>query len=108
MIISKSRLAFGLACFFFAAQAAALDRIVIITNTTNQHVEELYGSNDGTTSWQEDLLGDYTLAPGESIEVDFDDGTNYCIFDFLVVMRSGEQFKREDVNVCKVGELEIE
>ncbi len=88
--------------------ALALDRHVTFYNATGAHVEELYGSNNGTTSWEEDLLGDYTLAPDETIEVDFDDGTGYCIFDFLVVMRNGNQFKKEDVNVCEVGYIEIQ
>ncbi|MDK3020768.1 hypothetical protein [Pseudodonghicola flavimaris] len=81
----------------------AADRIVTIVNETGYTMVEFYGSNNGTTSWEEDILGDDTLPHGESVDVNFDDGTGHCIFDFLAVFEDGDQVKQEDVDVCKVG-----
>ncbi|NDV53029.1 hypothetical protein [Salipiger sp. PrR003] len=86
-----------------SAPACAANRHVTIVNKTGYTMVEFYGSNNGTTDWQEDVLGDYVLAHGESIDVNFDDATGYCVFDFLAIFEDGDQVKQEDVDVCSVG-----
>ncbi len=86
-----------------AAPAFAADRIVSIVNKTGYTMVEFYGSNNGTDSWEEDVLGADTLSHGASVDVNFDDGTGHCIFDFLAVFEDGDEVKQEDVDVCKVG-----
>lgn len=91
-----------------AAPVLAADREVTIVNMTGYAMVEFYGSNDGTSSWEEDILGDDVLAHGASVAITFDDGTGHCIFDFLAVFEDGEQLKQEDVDVCKVGTFTFE
>lgn len=87
----------------FVAPVLAADRNVTIINQTGYTVTEFYGSNNGTTSWEEDILGEDILPHGDSVMIDFDDGTGHCIFDFLAVFEDGDQLKQEDVDVCKTG-----
>lgn len=87
----------------FVAPVLAADRNVTIINQTGYTMTEFYGSNNATTSWEEDILGDDVLPHGDSIMIDFDDGTGHCIFDFLAVFEDGDQVKQEDVDVCKTG-----
>ena len=92
----------------FATYAMAQDRVVTFTNNTGDHVESLFGSNAGASTWEEDLLGDVTLAPQEAIDVNFDDGTDYCNFDFKAVYADGSDAILQNVDVCEVSGVSIE
>lgn len=83
--------------------AAALDRQVRIVNETNYTIMQFYGSNKGTDSWEEDILGNDVLRPGQSVRIDFDDGTGYCKFDFKAVFDDGDVLVSNDINICKIG-----
>ncbi|MDP1670427.1 hypothetical protein [Phaeovulum sp.] len=86
-----------------ALPAAALDRRVRIINNTKFTIVEFYGSHTGTTSWQEDILGRDVLPPGNSVNINFDDGTGYCVFDFKAVFNDGDVLEKYGVNVCEIG-----
>lgn len=85
-----------------AIPAAALNRVVTIVNNTGYVMTEFYGSNKGTTSWEEDILGYDVLGGYESININFDDGTGYCIFDFKAVFSDGEELVSKGINVCEI------
>lgn len=96
----------GLAAVFACAlviTANAADRKVTIVNGTKYLMMEFYASNVSTKDWEEDILGEDTLAPGEKVVIDIDDGTGHCMFDFMAVFEDGDEVIKEDVNVCKVG-----
>ena len=83
------------------------DRRVKIVNDTSYTMRQLYGSNVGTNSWQEDVLGRDTLPPGRTVNVNFDDGTCYCTFDFKAVFSNGAKAFRRGYNVCRGNEWRI-
>lgn len=83
--------------------AAAADRHVRIVNDTSYTMMRFYASRSSTSDWEEDILGDSTLGPGESMRVNVDDGTGACNFDFKAVFRDGSSTVREGINVCKIG-----
>ena len=62
-----------------------------------------YASNAGTSSWEEDILGRDTLAEGESVEVNIDDGSGACKFDFKAVFQNNQSLVKESIDVCKVS-----
>ena len=76
------------------------DRRVKVTNDTSYTLTELYGSNAGTDDWEEDVLGDRVLKSGQSITVNFDDGTCYCTFDFKAVFSDNTSTVKRGYNVC--------
>lgn len=86
-----------------AAPVAAQDRRVTIINNTGYTIVNFFGSNTGTTSWQEDILGNDVLPSGSSVEVNFDDATGYCKFDFLAIFDDGEQLIKENINICEIS-----
>jgi hypothetical protein len=86
-----------------ALPAAALDRRVTIINNTGYTIVNFFGSNTGTSSWEEDILGNDVLPSGSSVVINFDDGTGYCMFDFLAIFDDGEQLIREGVNICEIS-----
>lgn len=88
-----------------AAPASALDRNVRIINQTGYTIVEFYGSNKGSDSWEEDILGADVLPSGSSVVINFDDGTGYCVFDFRAIFSDGDVLEKFGINVCEVGEF---
>ena len=80
--------------------SSSLNRNVIITNATGQTIWRFYGSRTSTSSWEEDILGSSILPNGDSININFDDGTGACMFDFKAEFRDGSAKILNNVNVC--------
>ena len=93
----------ALASVLMAAPASALDRWVTIHNQTGYDIMTFHGSHVGTNSWQEDILGNQILPSGSSVNINFDDGTGYCVFDFRAEFDDGDVLVKEDVNICEIG-----
>lgn len=87
--------------------AFAADRTLTVVNKTKSTMYAFYGSSVGAGTWEEDILGDETVAPGESIEIDMDDGTGACRFDVKAEFKDGTDIVQGDLDVCKVGELTL-
>ncbi len=86
-----------------AGSASAEDRRVRIVNDTGYTLQEFYGSNVGSDSWEEDILGYDVIGPYSSLIIDFDDGSGYCLFDFKAVFSDGDVLIRKRVNVCEIS-----
>ena len=86
-----------------ATPSLALDRRVTIINNTGFTITNFYGSNKGTNSWEEDILGQSTLPSGSQVTINFNDGSGYCKFDFKAVFSDGDVLVRENVNICEIA-----
>jgi len=82
--------------------AQALDRQVRIVNDTSLEIVALYGARSGAST-PRNILGEATIPSRSAIDVDFDDGSGYCMYDFRAVFDDGSALSRDDVNVCEVG-----
>lgn len=91
-----------------AAPALSLDRRVTIINNTGFTIVRFFGSNTGSGSWEEDILGDQVLPSGSSVVINFDDATGYCMFDFRAEFEDGDVLERAEVNVCEIGTFTYE
>ena len=91
--------------FLTTLQAAAENRVVTINNNTEYDIVRFYGSQRDAKTWQEDILGKRILPAGSSINIDFDDGTGYCIFDFKAVFEDDDVLIRKGVNVCEISDF---
>lgn len=80
---------------------------MLVVNNSNATVTQFYGSNSGTQSWQEDILGADTLPPGTSVNVNFDDGTDACTFDFRAVFADGTSTVETGIDVCSTTQVTI-
>ena len=99
----------ALACSLLAASvsAQAADRHVTVTNKTTYTISSFQASNIGTSDWEEDILGDDTLDPGQRVAVDLDDSTGACHFDFLATFEDNTTAQKHDVNVCEISEFDF-
>ena len=83
-----------------AGSAQAEDRHVAVVNGTSHTMVSFFASNTGTNSWEEDILGVDTLAAGDTANIDVDDATGACHFDFKAVFDDGTSSVAHDINVC--------
>ena len=81
----------------------ALDRRVRIINNTGFTIVRFYGSNKGSKSWEEDILGSDVLPSGSSVNINFNDNTGYCKFDFKAVFDDGDVLIKKNINICEIG-----
>ena len=79
----------------------ALDRRVWVQNDTSVTMVAFYASNRDTDDWEEDILGNAVVTPGDGVMVDIDDGTGYCIFDLRAEFKGREAAERFGFNVCE-------
>ena len=91
------------ALFYLSTPATAADRTVEIINETGQTMTEFYASVGSTNSWEEDILEDDTLEEGDSVDMNIDDGSGKCIYDFRAVFESGAEVVKRGVNVCQIS-----
>jgi hypothetical protein len=91
----------ALVAFAVTTSASAEDRRVKIINETSFTITHFFGSNAGSGSWEEDILGQDTLGPNQSVVINFDDGSGYCKFDFKVKFSDGDEVVREGIDVCE-------
>ncbi|WP_102960970.1 hypothetical protein [Mangrovicella endophytica] len=97
----------ALAATAFASAALAENREVTVNNRTSGNIVQFFASNTGTNNWEEDILGVDVLAPGESVDVDIDDGTGACGFDFKAVFDDGATAVKGGVDVCEISEFDF-
>ena len=83
--------------------AHAADRHVDIVNSTGLTMQHFYASNSGTDSWEEDILGNDKLQDGETQNVDINDGTGACKFDFKAVFEGGASSVKTGIDVCTIS-----
>lgn len=102
-LVGKVAVASALMCVAGLSQADNEDRRVKVINETSYTIIAFHGSNAGQDSWEEDILGDEVLRPGKSIMINFDDGSGYCKFDFLVRFEDGDQIEKRGIDVCKTS-----
>jgi hypothetical protein len=90
-------LTFGLS---LGAQAA--DRHVNIVNRTGETLTHFYASVTSTDDWEEDILGRHTIEDGETFNIDIDDGSGLCHYDFKAIFEDGDVLIKHDINVCRI------
>ena len=80
------------------------DRHVTIKNRTGWTMLRFYASDSRVTDWEEDMLGRGTLAAGNSIMMNIDDGSGACLYDFKAEFTNGQVLTRYNVNVCQIAD----
>jgi hypothetical protein len=84
---------------------SSYNRNVLIVNQTGRTIWRFYGSNVGTNSWEEDILGSDVLASGGAVNIDFNDGSGYCNFDMKAEFQDGSSVVQNNIDVCAVSSV---
>ena len=85
----------------------ALDRRVRVVNDSSRTMTKFQASNKSSKSWEEDILGTDVLKPGQSVVVNINDGTGFCVFDLRATFQGGATVVRRNINICKISSWTI-
>lgn len=88
-----------------APQRALADdpRDFTLVNGSQVTIREVYVSPTDAQSWQEDVLGQDVLPPGERVNIRFnanDADAGKCVYDIRVVGNNGAEGRMTQVNLC--------
>lgn len=91
----------------YYADTGSIDRSVTVINATGYTITQFYGSNTGRSSWEEDILGSQVLPSGSAVDINFNDGSGACLFDFKAVFADGSSVVESNVDVCRVSSVTV-
>ena len=74
-----------------------------IINETHHVMVSFYASNTAATTWEEDILGQDTLPPGQDVRINIDDGSGHCLYDFKAKFDDGTDTVKHNINVCEIS-----
>jgi hypothetical protein len=74
-----------------------------LVNRSQQPINELYATPQGLDNWGKELLGDTTVAPGNSFAVRLPAGQ--CIYDVRVVYGNGRAEEKRNLNTCNISDV---
>jgi hypothetical protein len=78
----KLRIAAALLAASVAAPAMAADELTFtIVNKTSEVITHFYTSPSNVEDWEEDVLGEDVIGPGESMQITIADGRRTCKYD---------------------------
>ena len=83
------------------------NRHVTVYNASYLTITNFYGSSVGSSSWEEDILGSSILPSGGAVDINFDDGTGACLFDFKAVFADGSSAIEQGIDVCSTNSVTV-
>jgi hypothetical protein len=89
--------------------AKADDLVFTLKNGTNSVMTRFYTSPVSVNEWEEDVLGQDVLSPGESVRVTIADGRKVCKYDmkFEFTEESDLDTTTDTQDLCELGEYTI-
>ncbi len=106
---SKVALALGVIAIFLTASAFVRPgkQDFILHNQTGVEIDSLYVSPHSTNDWEEDVLGQDTLASGDSVKITFEDRDKHVHWDLKVTDKEGNSLEWEDLNLIEISEVTL-
>ena len=106
---SRVILALGVIAMFVTATALARrgPQDFVLHNQTGVEINSLYVSPHSSNDWEDDILGQDTLADNESVKITFDDRDKHVHWDLKVEDSKGNSLEWEDLNLLEISELTL-
>jgi hypothetical protein len=102
---ARRLIALALAVVAAAGTASANERLLRVNNLADATIIRLYVSPSGAEDWGADVLASGMLEPGESMLLDYDDGSGNCVFDVKALYTTDEVSTLFAVNFCEIDDL---
>ena len=106
---SKVALVLGVIAIFLTASAFVRPgkQDFILHNQTGVEIDSLYVSPHSTNDWEEDVLGQDTLASGDSVKITFEDRDKHVHWDLKVTDKEGNSLEWDDLNLIEISEVTL-
>jgi len=96
-----------MAVLLFAPASVARPANVTFTNQSGQTVWTLNVSPSNNNTWEEDILGEDTLANGASVTVSFEVAADQCLWDIRFTYENDERREVRGVNLCERSQVTL-
>ena len=110
--MKKVLIAAAAICGAFAVSTGASyaeDLVFTLKNGTDSTLTRFYTSPSGVNDWEDDVFGEDTLEPGQSVKITIADGRAVCKYDmrFEFDEESDLDTTEDTQDLCKMGSYEI-
>lgn len=79
--------------------------LTVYNGLPDSAITNLYISESNVGNWEEDVLGNDVLYPGEGVQITFYGGG--CYWDMLAMDEYGNQVDWRGLNLCGVGNITL-
>lgn len=97
----------GLSGGVSAAEGEPHANVVEFINDTPYAVLFIYPHMDDVTDWEDDLLGNEVLEPGQRFKVNMDLGPRNCIYEITVQLATEQRLHYARFDACKETALHM-
>lgn len=94
----------------FRTGAVSFDLI----NKTGRSIERFFASPANISDWEDDILGDYVLSPGQQVTITIEDERDDCFYDFMATLGPSSdgsvgrgEMIHSKINVCSLTSYEF-
>lgn len=91
----------------YYVDSGSVNRHVTVYNSSYATITHFYGSRVGASTWEEDILGSSVIPPGGVVDINFDDGTGACMFDFKAIFADGSTAVEQNIDVCSTSSVTV-
>jgi len=108
-LTSQAILFLAVIALFISASAFARagKQDFILHNQTGVEINSLFVSPHDSNDWEQDILGQDTLASGDSVKVIFDDREKKVRWDLKITDKDGNSLEWADLNLVEISELTL-
>ncbi len=98
-------LTIGAAALLFALPLAAhaADVKFDLVNNSARAITNFYTSPADSTNWEEDVLGEDTIAPGATDTITISTDGDQCVYDMRFIMEDKAELIEKGINVCTLS-----
>lgn len=79
----------------------------VMRNNTGQTIMRVFVSPVTSNNWEEDVLGRDVLPDRQTLRINFNRSEGECNWDIKVDLEDGTSREQRNVNLCRVGEVEV-
>ncbi len=91
-----------------AADKAAAAQDFTLVNTTGVEIDKVFISPHDSDNWEEDILGQDTLANGEKVDIKFQRAEKAPLWDLRIEDKQGHSIEWENLNLLEISKLTID
>lgn len=78
-----------------------------LVNSTGVEINSVYVSPHDSNDWEEDILGQDTLASGQSVDIKFEREEKAAMWDLRVEDKSGNSIEWENLNLLQISKVTL-
>lgn len=90
-----------------ASPALAADETLSVNNRTGYTISQIFISPTQTNGWEEDVMGEDTLEPNTSVDIDFSRSEDTCKWDLKAVYDDETSAVWRNIDLCKISTITL-